>query len=304
MIITYVKKLYLCLTIVYSMNVLVYKTVMTRPYSWVGAVLVAIMANVMATRAFLINWDMAYDVLTAFAIWCTSTLAVEYFHRKTDGRGLTNPVIPLLSIALLLAMFAYKNAAALIFLPILIAADVMYSMKIRNLLISRFSFMLRGILEVCTFLVVAFFHNSYDVFGFLTVLLVIFMLTNSRNLIGDIRDVKFDSYTFPKRYGTGISYAVSVAFIIVSFLLLPDILIMLPALLFIAAIPLSRNAYTLHRLFVLATTFFYMNYILYLLGQSLVFSNILFIAVLLNFSYPSVPRKSNPRQEGIYSYQK
>jgi len=158
--------------------------------------------------------------------------------------------------------------------------------------------MFRGVLEISVFMSTMLFNMNYNIASYLPLILAIFFLTNSRNLVGDIRDVEFDKYIFTKRYGIRASYMFSVILIVLSILLLPDILLMFPIVIFMVIIPASRNAYDLHRIFVLSMTFFYANYISLSVGLSLFITNVL----LLNFTYPMVPRKSNPRGVRFYSY--
>jgi hypothetical protein len=281
---------------------LIKKLLITRPYSWIGIVLIAILANVMATNTFIIGVDLFFDIFTALIVWYTGIFLGEFLHRKIDKRGLTTPHIPIIFIIILSCILFYKNILTLVFLLIIIIVDFIYSMKVTNWFLSRFSFMFRGILEVCVFLIILFFHGNYNILKFLPTLLVIYFLTNSRNLVGDIRDIRFDCHTFPNKYGINMSYAVSIILILTSILLLPNFMVMLPLILLVPIILFSKNAYILHKIFVICTTFFYMNYILSFLEQDLIFTNILFVAVLLNFTYDLVPRKSNPKI--IYSYQK
>ena len=284
------------------MNALLKKIIITRPYSWVCIIFVAILANILSRGALILDNVLAFDIITALVAWYVATSMVEYFHGKIDGRGLTNPMIPIISSIIFAAILIFRNPVTLIFLPIILFADFIYSMKIRKWLLSRFSFMFRGVLEVSVFLSTMLFNMNYDIIIYTPLILAIFFLTNSRNLIGDIRDVEFDKYIFPKRYGIGASYMFSVALILLSILLLPDILLMLPMVLFIAVVPILKNAYSLHRIFVLSMTFFYANYISIVVGLSLFITNMLFVAVILNLTYPVVPRKSNPRGVRFYSY--
>lgn len=285
------------------MNILIKRLLITRPYSWIGIILIGLLSNIAITKRFILGGDLFWDIFTALIIWYVAIFLGEYLHRKIDKRGLTRPTIPLIFSVMLALILFYKNMAALIFLPIIILADTVYSMKIKNWILSRFSFMFRGILEVSIFLIIAFFHNNYAIYKFIPLLLIIYLLTNSRNLIGDIRDLKFDRYTFPNRYGVDVSYLVSLGFIIMSILLSPNLLVAFPIISIMLLIFLYRNAYILHKIFVISAAFFYMNYIFFILDENLILVNILFLATLLNFTYDLVPRKSNPKKK-IYRYQK
>ncbi len=284
------------------MNPVVKRLILTRPYSWIGIISLAVLANVAATKGLVFDANLVFDILTAFVIWFVATSIVEYFHRMVDGRAWTNPYIPMVSTILLAALLFYRNPVTMIFLPVIVVADFFYSMKIRNFIFSRFSFIIRGVLEISILMIIFFFHTSYNIAEFAPLLISVFLITDARNLIGDIRDVEYDKYIFPKRYGVRVSYLVSLVLILVSIAILQNIMLTLPLILFVLSMSISRDAYNLHRIFVLATTFFYANYIALLIGQSLFITNLLFAAVLLNFTYSTVPRKSNPRGVQFYSY--
>lgn len=271
------------------------KLILSRPYSWIGIILVAILANVVATKNFIINTDMFVDIVAALLMWFSTLFIAEFVHKKVDMRGYTNPLLPVSMLILLSIILLYKNFWTLSILIGVIVANIIYSLKIRRWLLARFSFMFRGILEVSIFIVILFFHSFYSFNDFIPFIFAIYFLVNSRNLIGDIRDVGFDKYTFPKEYGIKKSYFISILLIILSIILVHDIAIMFPVIIFLLLLIITRNAYILHRIFVIVSTFFLMNYILFILNpNTIIFSNILFLAVLLNFTYPLVPRRSNP----------
>lgn len=270
------------------------KLILSRPYSWIGIVLVALLANVIATKNFIINIDMFVDIITAFLMWCFTLFIAEFIHRKVDKRGYKSPLLPILILIAVAIIFLYKNFLTLPILLVVLVANIIYSFKIKKWLLSAFSFMFRGILEVSIFIVVLFFHSFYSLNDILPLILAIYLLVDSRNLIGDIRDVDFDQYTFPRRYGINVSYVVSALLAIISLIIILNVMIVFPIIIFLFLLIKTRNSYLLHRIYVIVTTFFIMNYILFLLNYNIIFSNVLFIAVILNFTYPLVPRKSNP----------
>ena len=286
------------------MNSVIKKIVMSRPYSWAGIILLGILANILVNNGLFLGSGILIDVSTAFIAWIAATSIVEFFHRKIDGRGMTSPIFPIFFVAFFIIISVYNNVLTLILIVIIIVSDVLYSMKIKDCFFSAFSFMIRGVLEVCIFLIILLFHSYYNINEVIPFIVSIYLFTNSRNLIGDIRDVEFDKYTFPRRFGVTNSYVVAAILALIPVIIIPNLMITLPIILSLLTIPIVRNAYSLHRIFVLTTIFFYINYIISILNQSLILLNILFIGVLLNFTYDSVPRKSNPKSAQIYNYQK
>jgi hypothetical protein len=273
---------------------LINKIILTRPYSWIIIVLLGILANIIANKNFIIDANLFFDCFVAILVWFATSSASEFFHRNIDKRGVTSPKLPIVLFFILAFSLIYKNILTIIFLPILIVAVIAYSYKIKNWFLSSFSFLIRGVLEICVILIVLFFHGFYSIVNVLPIIISVYLLTISRNLIGDIRDVKFDKYTFPKKYGSKTGYIVSSILVILSLILIPNIEIMLPMILYLVLLLISRNAYLLHRLSVMTMIFIIANYALFMLNQNLFFTNIIFVGVLLNFTYPLVPRKSNP----------
>jgi hypothetical protein len=286
------------------MNMLIHRAIMTRPYSWLGIIMLAVLSNVLARGSLVTDLTLALDVFTAMVIWYSATSMLETLHGKIDGRGLTNPLNAAISFIILAAIMIFRNPITLVFIPVILIADFLYSMKVKSPSLGHISFILRGILELSVVMIILLLNMNYDFLTLLPIILTAFLLTDSRNLIGDIRDVEFDKYTFPRKYGVRAGYAVSVLLILMGFLLIPNPLIMLPVLFIIPTFLVIRNAYMEHRIFVVGTTFFYANYVIFTLGQDLLLSNLLFIAVLLNFTYPIIPRKSNPFGVKFYSYER
>jgi len=276
------------------MNGFVKKLIITRPYSWGGIILLGILANVIATKGLVLNADLAVDVFTALLIWSSSIYIVEVFHKKVDGREPVTLLLPSVLIFILVSIMAWKNALTLLFsLLVIFVSIVIYSLKIKKSPLSVFSFMFRGLVEVNIFLIILFFHSFYDVNSIFPLLLAIYFMTNSRNLIGDIRDIEFDKYTFSKKYGVKASYVISTVLLLLAIFNAYNFEVIFPLIVYILVLALSRDAYFLHRIFVVTTIFFYANYILFVLNESIILVNILFVSILLVFTYSMVPRKSN-----------
>lgn len=276
------------------MNSFVKMLIITRPYSWGGIILLGILANVIATKGLVLNADLTVDVFTALLIWSSSVYILEFFHKKVDSREPVTLLLPAVLIFILVSIMAWKNALTLLFsLLVIIVSVVIYSSKIKKFPLSGFSFMFRGLIEVNIFLIILFFHSFHDINSIFPVLLAIYFMTNSRNLIGDIRDVEFDKYTFPKKYGVQASYVISTILLLLAIFNAYNFEVTFPLIAYILVLALSRDAYFLHRIFVVTTIFFYANYILFVLNESIIVVNILFVSIILTFTYSMVPRKSN-----------
>lgn len=265
----------------------------TRPYSWVGAVLLGLLAYVAATESLAPSAAMLLDIFTALLLWTTGLLFIEYFQRKNDKR-ISSATLPIISLALLVSLIAIRNYVALLLVPVMFIASIIYALKTRSALFGRASFLLRGLWDVIAFVILLMSHGACCPGGHYPVILAIYLLSCSRNLVGDIRDVAFDRHTFPRVFGTRAGYAVSAALALISVLVIRDIYVMFPVIVTIALIAFVRDARLLHRTFVLTTAFFLSNTILMLLGRDAIFTNILFVAAVLSSTYSMVPRRSNP----------
>lgn len=265
-----------------------------RPYSWVGVIFIALLANIISSGSLLYNLILFEDILVALGIWIMSIFLSEYLQRFTDKRIKT--VVPFIVMLMVLLLILYfKNPYTIVLLIFGILIGSLYGLKTKNLFISRFSFLFRGFLEILLFLIILFFHYYYDIYFVFSIILIIYFITISRNLIGDIRDISYDQFTFPKKYGVRVSYLVAGTFIVISIFLSNNLIVSLPLIFYLFLLILIHDAYFLHRFFVLTTLFFFVNYILCILNDnsSIFISNLLFIGVALNFTYDLTPRKSN-----------
>ena len=266
----------------------------TRPYSWAGVVSIAMLANIIAVGGVVFNIVLLEDILIAVGLWITIIFLIEYIQRFTDKR--IKSLLPfVVMLIILLTVLFFKNPYTMILLIFGVLVGLLYGLKTKDLFISGFSFMFRGVLEVLLFLVILFFHHYYDIHFVFPIILIIYFITISRNLVGDIRDVNYDQFTFSKKYGVKLSYLVVGALIIISIFLSNSLIVSLPLIIYLFLLILIRDAYFLHRIFVFTTLFFFVNYIFYFLNDysSMFFSNFLFIGVISNFTYNLTSRKSN-----------
>lgn len=273
-----------------------------RPYSWIGAISIALLANVISTGNLTLNSALLEDVLITLVSWISAILLLEYLHRDTDKRIRSlSPFIFILIILILI--LAYKNPYTLILLFLAIPVGILYASKTRSWFISGFSFMFRGIWEVYIFLTILFFHHYYNINSVFYIILIIYCLTISRNLVGDMRDVKYDKFTFPNRYGLKASYLISGVLILIPIFLIKNLVVSLPLIFYLFLLALIRDSYISHRIFTLTTAFFLINYVAYFLNAylCLAFINTLFIATLLNFTYNLTPRRANEDRNNVHS---
>jgi len=261
---------------------------LSRPYTIVEVILIGMLANVIAVGGLYFNNDLLVDVFVSLCFWLSFLLLTE--NRK--GRKISIYVSGAL-LMLLIATILLKNPASIMFVVLGLLFLYAYSQKSNNPVLGVISPVMRGCLALVVFFNVLSFHDTITenvLIDNYPIILALFLSTTARNLVGDIRDYKVDNYTFPKRYGRGNSFIVSEMLIVLSCLLIGDMLVAFPLILILLVILSHMRAYLTHRMHILASTFFLMNYIMFLIDIPVIFNDILFIAVMLNFTYDHVPR--------------
>jgi hypothetical protein len=114
--------------------------------------------------------------------------------------------------------------------------------------------------------------------------------------VGDVRDKLVDKSSFPKLFGNLISYSMSFLLLILVMLLVANLEIIFPLLIMALSMIIFREkAYTIHRVFVFASSVFYLNIVSSLMGAPIFINNLIFLAFILNLLYPIVPRNSTPQ---------
>jgi 4-hydroxybenzoate polyprenyltransferase len=176
--------------------------------------------------------------------------------------------------------------------------------KNRNAVLGNFSSLARGLIESLYFIyALLLFTNSINQQQILIAIFIL-LIYAARAVVGDIRDVKPNGEagkkTFPVTFGVRASkilvillLLITAAIQIISF---NSCLMTMPLLLFALALIFYNNGYVLHQLMILTTSFFHINLISYYTEQNLIFINLIFLGILLNFIfYPLLKRKSNPQ---------
>jgi hypothetical protein len=263
----------------------------TRPYSLVDLALVGLLANIIAVGQIIPNMWLFLDILIPLMFW------IAFLYLTENRKKRIHVPVPL-SIAFLLipvVLIFLINPLSLVFLPFALVVLYLYSQKNSNKYLGMFSFLSRGLFTVLAFLTIISLHgfNLLDptINSYTPLLIGIFLLSSSRNLVGDIRDYGVDRHTFTTHFGKLPSLAVSSLMLLLVILLFLDPILTFPLYILLLIMVLTRNnAFNLHKLYVLTTTFFFMNYLLNILGISPAFSDVLYLSVVLNFTYNYVPR--------------
>jgi 4-hydroxybenzoate polyprenyltransferase len=169
--------------------------------------------------------------------------------------------------------------------------------------LGNFSILIRGLIQTSYFFFVIFLlYPSINVNQILIGVLIILIYT-TRALVADIRDVRHNKeagkQTIPVVFGNKISKTF-IAIILLSSVLIQIVffnsyLVALPLVLFAIAVIFFSNGYILHQLMILTASFFHINFIAFFTNQNLIFFNIIYLGIFLNFIfYPLLQRRSNP----------
>lgn len=272
---------------------------LSRPYTLVEIALLGLLANIIATQKLVFGIDLTIDVAIFLCFWLSLIYSTEVAHKDVDKRNNVSIYIPVVLFLAGISIVIIKNVWGLIFIAIAIMALPLYILKIKNWYLSGASFLARGIFPVMGILTVLSLHHTpigIMLEQYWQIMMAIFLLASSRNLIGDIRDYNVDKYTLPRKYGVRNSFLVSEIFILMSCVMIGDLLVIFPLILVFFLILIHRDykdAYHLHRVYILASLFFLMNYNMLLLQMPIIFNDILFLGVILNFTYDYTPRSIN-----------
>lgn len=274
------------------MNKWINYILLSRPYTLPSIVLVATLASILARGGLVVDFLIVSDIIFALCVWTSMVYLNEAFHRDR-GRIKVPFSIPAIFYIIALIIAVFRNYFTVAFLILALLSTIIYKFKSINWPASSFVFLFRGFVEFSIFLSVLLFYSATLTTDILLIALILFLITDSRNLVGDLRDMAVDKYTLPKKYGVAAAYAVSLAFIVAVILLTPSLGISVPLIIIFVLMVLNRNDYIMHHLFVITTSFYLLNYISYLLSYDLLIINFAYIAVLLSWTYKFVPRMAN-----------
>ncbi|VVB75013.1 tRNA (cmo5U34)-methyltransferase [uncultured archaeon] len=269
-----------------------------RLYTVINIILISLIPTILFLTEFDVN--ILRDVAIGILFWTTIILGKEVMHSSTDHREHTNKIIPITLGIILVFCIGLIHTEALIFLFIALITFVCYSLKNKNWLLAPISFIFRGFLEVLILVtILSFYLPILKIFEtYWIILLSIFLITCSRNLLGDLRDIEKDKYTLPKRVGVDFTKIV-IMFLAIAPILIIRFDILIPIFIVVVLLFTMKNDYLLHKIYVQATGFFVLNIISVFLINNTLLTNAGFFVVLLNNTYEYTPRditeKSNTK---------
>jgi len=274
---------------------------LSRPYTLPSIALVTILAGLIARGGIFLDYQLVSDLSFALATWGCMVYLNEAFHTDFGRIKIIFPIpIAFFIIALIIAIT--RNPFAVVFLFFALIATFIYRLKSKNWFGSSIVFLFRGLVELSVFFAILSFYSVDLIYQNVFIGIILLSITNARNLIGDVRDVAYDKFTFPKKFGTTLGLLVAILLIIIGIILTPEITIAFPLIIIAILIAIFRDGYFLHNAFVLTTIFYLSNFIYFLLSVDLLIPNLIFISVLLGFTYKLVTRRSNlgNNMEGVH----
>jgi hypothetical protein len=274
---------------------------LVRPYSLANIIFIVLVTIALAKgQVNLVNpVETLIAIVAGLIFWVACVFLLEFFHKTFDAReDVFSTSYLLLPVALLVIIFAIKAPIAIVFFIFAVLFAKLYSMKVKGYFFSEYVFLCRPMAEiliifsVCSMLGVDFL--SVNILGFC---LAVYFISLSRNIVGDIRDVDFDISTFPKIFGVDLSYALSIIFAIALLIVtgLNDEII--PIVIIILFLVLRVNAYGLHKIYILFSSFYFAILLVRIDPSMFMISTlVLMLSALLNFTYNITPRKSNVKK--------
>ncbi len=264
-----------------------------RLYTLINIILISLIPSILTNN--ITPFNLIRDSLFGILFWCAIILSKEILHAKTDGREKISFVIPIIIwIITISTIFIFGNIFSILLIPISLITFAIYSLKNKDWILSEASFIFRGFLEMCLFLIILNFYqtNTPNFLSYVSIAVAFLLITNSRNLVGDLRDIKFDKYTFPCTFGEKKSKIISIL-LLIPILFLVNIQISLPIIFLIILIALYNNYFEVHKFFVITTGIFIINIISFLIYQNCFLTNTAFFIILFNLTYNFTPRNSN-----------
>ncbi len=273
--------------------------ILIRPYSLMNIVAIVLLTNVFLFNKLIVGFELFVNILIGLLVWISVVYLLEIFHKKVDHRRSIPLILFLISI-LSLFFLIHSNLNAILVLILLLLFDLIYSSKVKDWFLSSFVFIFRGSAEIGLIFILIFLNNQSPLNEkFFPLLLSVYFITISRNLVGDIRDIYRDKFTFPKKFGLNLSYLLSSLFLIIVIIYLFNPLLIYPLIPVLFTLFLRLDAYFIHSFYVLSTLFFLINYLFFLTGFNWIFFLVLFIGVLFLFTYNLVPRKAEKDLECV-----
>jgi len=166
-----------------------------RPYSIIDVGLVGLLGVSLSSGYS----NLSYLGINAFLISILLWIGFNWFNesiQKDKGRIVIPIVIP--TAIFIFTMIWYVMVFEFhINLILVVLSFLVYAHKHKYEKLTRYIFLLRGVNTVLLFML--FYHGEYSLL-ILAVMALLFFSQSYRSFIGDFRDIKYDKYTYMKKY--------------------------------------------------------------------------------------------------------
>lgn len=273
---------------------------MARPYSWMDYPATVLLAKVQVTRSLELGAVDGANLVATLLLWFSLNWRLEAEHNHAH-RPKIDKFASEGAFAGAVFIGAAVNPLSIIPAGLQYETSVLYSKKEgENKFLNATSFLIRGIGHGLVYLFSTLFYTSTITLTNVITGLALGAICASRNLIGDLRDIKYDERTFPKMFGEKtakiVASGLKVSAAVGLYLVTGSALVGLPLLVEAGLTLLYKNNQQLHRISGIGTVATMANAILATMGmfEGILLSNLVYGAGLVNLIfYNKIERRSN-----------
>jgi hypothetical protein len=272
--------------------------VLIRPYSIINIIIISILtASIGTGQLNLTSPNLILAIILATFYWICSMFFAEFLHKNIDNRKelYSNKFAIFIYLIFITFCLIFLPIGILIFSIVLISV-YLYASKSKKGAFTQFLFLFRPAPEIgVIFATVALYSISLTTPNIIYFIFIVYLISISRNLIGDIRDINHDKYTLPKIIGPNKTYLISFVLLLVTSIITIffNLFALLPLLLIGLLIITKTNSYALHRIYVTITGIYFCFFLIGFENSSLLITLLIFFNFLAYFTYNLVPREAN-----------
>ncbi len=272
-----------------------------RPYSWVDLILIGLVAKISIERSLDFFSKDVFMLIGLLSLWFFFNLILEARHGYSY-RAKTNIFIIVILLIVPIITGSFFNLYSNIFVLSSTLLISVYLLKNKNSLLGGLSPFIRGLIQSQYYLYSLMFYTTSIELNQIFIALIILIIYSMRAIVGDIRDYKHNKEANKKTLvvSLGLNLSTIIIFMLVILsviiiLIISNIYVAIPLILFSISLLFYKNGYVLHQLFIFVTSFISINFIVFFLNGNLLFTNLIFLGVIMNLIfYPLLERKSNP----------
>ena len=273
--------------------------VLVRPYSIINIIIISILTAVISTgKLTLKDNNLLLGITIAIFYWICSMYFAEFLHKNIDNRAklYSNKFAILIYLIFIIFGILFSTTSLFIFAIVLVFV-YLYASKSKKHPFTHLLFLFRPAPEIgVIFATTMLYSTTLDTNLICYFIYLIYFISVSRNLIGDIRDTTHDKYTLPKTIGKDKTYLISFIFLVGAGLItiiLNAFFALIPIFLISILILNKTNPYALHRIYVTTTGIYLCFLLTAFLNNSLLVTILMFLNFIGYFTYNLVPRESN-----------